>query len=85
MDRKKIIGVKLSKTVFKRVENATSWIEKQGWKKDFRKKPPSDVGDYWVFKQKDYSRFLTRREFNSNGPVIYVGGFDEKTKRKTKE
>ena len=78
--KSKIIGLKLRKSVFGSVERASKYAEKQGFKTNFRKKPPKDVGDFWLFTQKDYSRFLTRPERESNrSAIVYVYGFDKKT------
>lgn len=75
----KIIGVKLRKSTFQTVERAKAYIEKQGFKSAYRKKEPQDVGDFWLFKQKDYGRFLTRPEqSNIQNVVVYVYGYDPK-------
>ena len=77
----KIIGLKLRKTVFQSIERATKYAETQGFKTNFRKRPPKDVGDFWLFTQKDYSRFLSRPEKESSrSAIVYVYGFHPKKK-----
>ena len=77
----KIIGVKLKKSIFQTLDRAKRYIENQGFKTNYRKREPQDTGEYWLFKQKDYGKFLKRPEHtNIQGAIKYVYGYDPKTK-----
>ena len=77
-DKKDIIGVKLKISIFQTVERAKKYILSQGFKPYFRKKEPLNVGEYWIFKQKDYGKYLTRPEKESkNGVILFVYGYDK--------
>ena len=78
-DKKDIIGVKLKISIFQSVERAKKYIVSQGFKPNYRKKEPQNVGSYWLFKQKDWGKYLTRPEKETkDGVILFIYGYDKK-------
>ena len=72
---KTIIAVMLHKKPFENEERRIDYLNNRNFKSSFRKKKPFLKGDYYLYKQKDYIKFIKTEERIVNNSVKYLFGY----------
>ena len=72
---KTLIAVMLHKKNFKHEETRIKYLDKYKLKTNFRKKKAFLKGDYYLYKQKDYIKFIKTEERIVNNSIKYLFGY----------
>ena len=73
--KKDIIGILLFKKSFHEKETRNNFLNKTGFKTNFRKKEPIIKNNYYLYKQKDFIKYERIDEKVLNNGVKYLIGY----------